>query len=127
MIVRWGIRLAASLVGIAAGIVLSAAILSGVHVSASGLVVATLVFWVVHIVVSFLALRVLVRQPSLALAGLLAVASTIASLIVVSLVVSDLSIRGMSTYFFATLVIWATTAIGDLVGTRMIRARRHRD
>lgn len=106
---------------------LSAAILSGVHVSASGLVVATLVFWVVHIVVSFLALRVLVRQPSLALAGLLAVASTIASLIVVSLVVSDLSIRGMSTYFFATLVIWATTAIGDLVGTRMIRARRHRD
>jgi hypothetical protein len=127
VIVRWGIRLAASLVGIAAGIVLSAAILSGVHVSASGLVVATLVFWVVHIVVSFLALRVLVRQPSLALAGLLAVASTIASLIVVSLVVSDLSIRGMSTYFFATLVIWATTAIGDLVGTRMIRARRHRD
>ena len=124
MLVRWTIRLLSSLIGIAAGLIISDATLSDFHISVEGVVVATLVFWVVHIVVSFLALRVLIRQPSIAMAGLLAVASTIISLVIVSFVVSSLKVTGFSTYVLATLIIWATTAIGDIVGQRMIRARR---
>jgi CDP-diglyceride synthetase len=71
-----------------------------------------------------MALRVLIRQPSVALAGLLAIASTIVSLIIVSLVVSGLHIRGATTYLFATLIIWLTTAAADFIGQRMIRDRR---
>ncbi len=125
MLTRWAIRVGSSLVGIAVGLVISAAALPRFHISATGLVVATVVFWVVHLAVQFMALRILIREPSIALAGLLAVASTVVALIIVTLIVSGLSIRGISTYVLATLIIWATTAVADIVGRQMIRSRRH--
>jgi hypothetical protein len=79
---------------------------------------------VLHIVVQVLALRVLVRQASIALAGLLALASTIVSLIIVNAIVSGLSIHGIQTYVLATLIVWLTTAVSDSAGRRMIRERR---
>ena len=124
MLARWGIRLATSLAGIAVGIIVSASVLDDFSIDAGALVVATLLFWIVHIAVQFLALRVLIRQPSVALAGLLALASTIVALIIVNAIVSGMRIHGVATYVLATLIIWLATAGGDLVGHRMIRARR---
>jgi hypothetical protein len=124
MLARWGIRVASSLIGIMVGIVLSTAIFSGFSATAAGIVEATIVFWIVFLIVNFLALRVLVRQPSVALAGLLALGSTIVSLIIVNLLVSDISIDGASAYLGATLVIWITTVVADSIGRRMIRDRR---
>jgi len=69
-------------------------------------------------------LKVLVHQPSIALAGLLAVASTIVALIIVNVIVSGLSIHGLNTYVFATLIIWVTTSISDIAARQMIRERR---
>jgi hypothetical protein len=123
MLTRWGIRLATSLAGIALGILLSSAVLSKFSVNATAVVEASLLFWLVHIGVSVLALRVLVRQPSIALAGLLALASTIVSLIIVNAVVSGLTIHGLQTYVAATLIIWATTSVGDIVARQMIKAK----
>jgi hypothetical protein len=79
---------------------------------------------VVHLGVQFLALRVLVRQPSIALAGLLALGSTVVALIIVNAIVPGLSIHGASTYVLATLIVWAATAISDAFGRRAIRDRR---
>ena len=124
MLARWGIRLAASLIGIAVGIILSAALLDDFDVTTTGVVIATALFWIVHLVVNFIALRVLIRQPSVSMAGLLALASTIVALFVVNLVVDDISIHGASTYILATLIIWICTALGDVIGGRMVRARR---
>jgi hypothetical protein len=124
MLARWGIRLAASLIGIALGIIVSAAVLDGFSTTTTGIVEATGVFWIVHLIVNFIALRVLIRQPSVALAGLLALASTIVALIVVNVIVSDISIHGTGTYLGATLIIWIATAIADMLGGRMIRDRR---
>jgi hypothetical protein len=124
VLVRSGIRIASSLIGIVVGIVLAAAIFDGFSTTGTGILEATLIFWIVFLIVNFLALRVLVRQPSVGLAGLLALASTIVSLIIVNLIVSDISIHGVSAYLGATLVIWITTAIADTIGRRMIRARR---
>jgi CDP-diglyceride synthetase len=112
------------LAGAAVGLVISSAVLSGLTISVTALVEATAVFWIVHLVVQFLALRVLIRQPSVALAGLLAIASTIVSLVVVNLIVPGLHVHGATTYLFATLIIWLTTAAADFVGQRMIRDRR---
>jgi hypothetical protein len=67
---------------------------------------------------------VLVREPSIALAGLLALGSTIISLIIVNAIVSGLTIHGIQTYVWATLIIWATTAVSDTIGRRMVRERR---
>ena len=124
MLTRWGIRLGSSLVGIAAGLLLSAAIVSGFSISATALVEATLVFWLVHFIIQVIALRVLIRQPSIALAGLLALVATIVSLVIVNAIISGLTIHGAKTYLPATLIVWLTTAISDTIGARMIKARR---
>jgi hypothetical protein len=124
VLARWGIRLLASLIGIAVGILVSAALLDDFDVTTKGVVFATALFWIVNILLNFLALRVLIRQPSVSIAGLLALASTILSLFIVNLLVDDISIHGVGTYVLATLIIWICTVIGDVIGTRMIRARR---
>lgn len=124
MLARLGIRLFASLAGILIGIVLSVGLLGGFTATTRAIVVATLLFWVVHVVVNFIALRILIRQPSVATAGLLALASTIVALIIVNLVVSGLTIHGASTYVLATLIIWIATALSDMFGRRKIRERR---
>jgi putative membrane protein len=124
MIARWGIRLGTSLVGIAVGVIVSSAALSRFSISATALIEATLLFWLIHLVVQLFALRVLVHEPSIALAGLLALASTIVALIIVNAVVSGLTIHGFQTYVFATLIIWVTTSISDIIGRHLIRARR---
>jgi hypothetical protein len=124
MLTRWGIRLGSSLVGIAVGLLLSAAVISTFSISVTALVEATLIFWLVHFIVQVIALRVLIRQPSIALAGLLALASTIVSLFIVNAIVSGLTIHGAKTYIPAALIIWLTTALGDTIGARAIKERR---
>ncbi len=124
MLIRLGTRVGMSLVGIAVGLLLSSALLSKFSIDATAVIEASLIFWIVHLGVQFLALRVLVREPSIALAGLLALASTIVSLFIVNAVVSGLSISGVQTYVLATAIIWLATAISDTIGRRMIRARR---
>jgi len=121
---RLGIGLGSSLVGIAVGILLSSALLSRFSITAAGVLEATLVFWVLYLVVSFVALHVLVREPSTAEAGLLALASTILSLIIVNAVVDGLTVHGIQTYVAAAVIIWLTTSVSDVIGRRMIRARR---
>jgi hypothetical protein len=121
---RLGIRFVASLVGIAAGLLISDAVLSKFSLNATALVESTLIFWAIHLCIQVVALRVLVRGPSIALAGLLALGSTIVSLIIVNAIVSGLTIHGIQTYIGATLIIWATTAVSDMIGRRMVRERR---
>ena len=84
MLARLGIRLVSSLVGIAIGIVFSVALLSGFSATAHAILVSTLVFWAVHIVVNFIALRILIRQPSVATAGLLALAVVVGLVVVIA-------------------------------------------
>jgi hypothetical protein len=121
---RWGIRLATSLVAIAIALLICSAALSDFSVNAGGLLEATLLFWGVHIVVSFLALRVLIRQPSVAMAGLLALASTIVALVIVALIVPGLHVHGVLTFVEATVIIWLATIAGDAVARSMLRDRR---
>jgi hypothetical protein len=124
MLARMGIRVVASLVGILIGIIVAVVALAGFSATPKAIVVSTLLFWVVNLVVSFIALRILIRQPSVATAGLLTLASTIVSLVIVEIVVSGLKIHGFSTYVTATVIIWIATALADMIGRRKIRARR---
>ena len=124
MLARWGIRLASSLIGIAAGLLLSSALVSKFSISATALVEATLIFWLVHFVIQVIALRILIRQPSISLAGLLALVSTILSLVIVNVIVSGMSIHGAGAYVPVALIVWITTALADTIGSRMIRDRR---
>ena len=124
MFKRWGIRLASSLIGIAAGLLVCSLALSRFSISATALVEATLIFWGVHFFVQVVALRTLIRQPSVSLAGLLALGATIVSLVIVDIIVSGLTVHGATTYLAATLIIWVCTAVADTIGVRKIRAER---
>lgn len=124
MLARMGIRVAASLVGILIGLIVALAVLSGFSATLKAIVLSTLLFWAVYLVLNFVALRILIRQPSVATAGLLALASTIVSLIIVNIVVSGLEIDGASDYVIATVIIWIASALADAIGRRKIRERR---
>ena len=124
MFARMGIRIVTSLLGIAIGIVIAVAVLDGFSADTTSIIVATIVFWIVHVIVLFFAMRVFVRNPSVSMALLLALASTILSLIIVNLIVSDISISGVGTYLVAGIIIWLCTAIADVIGTRKIRQQR---
>jgi CDP-diglyceride synthetase len=124
MLMRLAVRFAASLIGIAAGLLICGAVLTEFHISAAALIESALLFWLVHMIVQVIALRVLVREPSVALAGLLALASTIIALIIVNAVISGLTIHRLYTYVLATIIIWITTALADMIGRRIVRKRR---
>ena len=109
------------------GILVSSAVLTRFSVTVAGVVEATLLFWVMHLVVSFAALHVVGREPSTSEAGLLALGSTIVALIIVSAIVSGLTIHGIATYVAAAVIIWLTTSISDVIGRRMIRHQRRED
>jgi hypothetical protein len=47
-------------------------------------------------------------------------------LIIVNAILSGLTIRGLQTYVLATLIIWVTTSIGDIVARKIIKARASR-
>ena len=124
MLKRLGIRLLAGLLGSAVGLLICDVALEQFSISAAAVLEATLVFWLAHIAVSFIALKVLVRQPSVALAGLLALASTIAALFIAVAIVPGLTVHGAQTYVWATLIVWATTAVADIAARRTIREQR---
>jgi hypothetical protein len=127
MLTRWGIRLGSSLAGIAAGLLVASVLLSGLSVSITALVEATLIFFGVHFVVQVIALRTLVRQPSVPLAGLLALASTVVALLIVNAIVNGMKIRGIETYIGAALIVWLGMAGADVLAGRKLRELRHQD
>ena len=127
MLARLGIRVVSSLVGILIGLVVSVVALSGFSATFSAILISTAVFWGVHVAVDFIVLRVLVRERSVVLAVLIALASTVVSLILVDIFVSGLKIHGVSTFLTAILVIWIATAVADMIGRRKIRAARRAD
>ena len=124
MLARWGIRLGSSLAGIAGGLVLASIVLSGMSLNLASLIEATLIFFGVNFVVQVIALRTLVRQPSVALAGLLAMAATVVALIIVNLIVNDMQLHGIGTYVGAALIVWLGMAAADIFAGRKLRERR---
>ncbi len=125
MLTRWGIRLGSSLAGIAAGLLLASILLSDLSLGLTALVEATLIFFGVHFVVQVIALRTLVRQPSVALAGLLALASTVVALMIVNGIVSGMKIHGIETYIGTALIVWVAMASADILAGRKLRELRH--
>lgn len=124
MLTRLVTRVAAGLAGAVLGLVLSAALLSGVTLTVSGLIEAAIVFWVIYILVTFVAIRALVREPTITRVVLLPMLVTIASLVICSILVSDLSIRGVMSYVWSGLILWACMAGAHTIDRRKLREQR---
>jgi len=117
-------RIASGIVGIVTGLVIADALLTGVSFTAVGLVEAALVYWVIHIVVTIVAFRALVREPSITRLLVLPLVVSVASLAISARFVDGMEIEGGSTYLWTAVIVWACTAVGHLVGHRINHKRK---
>ena len=96
------------------GLLIAWAVLSGFHIDASAFIIAVLIFTVVETLAEPL-LRQMAFNSARALQGSVALITTLIGLIVTDVLSKGLTIDGLSTWVFATLIVWITTLVAELV------------
>jgi len=97
----------------AIGLMVAAWVVPGVSVSASGFIVAVVLFSVAQATLSLLILKLPHGYASLVLGGT-GLALTLAALGLASALTHGLSIRGIESWAAATVVVWLVTTIGAI-------------
>ncbi|MCV2393324.1 phage holin family protein [Actinotalea sp. M2MS4P-6] len=109
-LIRTGIYLGSA----ALGIWVASLLLDGMSVTATGFVVAVLVFVVAQWILSPLILK-LTHKYANAFIGGVGLVSTFVALLVATLIANGLTIDGADTWVIGTLVVWLVTALATLV------------
>jgi Mycobacterial 4 TMS phage holin, superfamily IV len=112
--VRLLLRAAVFLGSSAIGLLAAAWLIPGVSVSASGFIVAVVVFTVAQAILSPFILKMASRYASAFLGGI-GLVSTLVALVLASVFTHGLSIRGPGSWIAATVVVWVVTAMATLV------------
>jgi uncharacterized membrane protein YvlD (DUF360 family) len=108
--IRLLLRIVISLLGNALGLWVASLILDDMSLSASGFVVAVVIFTVLTAVLQPLITKMAMENAP-ALQGSSALVTTFLSLVITALVTDGLSIDGVSTWIFATIIVWFFTMI----------------
>lgn len=106
MLVSLLIQLAAS----AIGLIVAAVILDDMTLSGSAFIIAVAIFTLTTAIVNPFVMKMAVKQAQ-ALLGASALITTFIGLLVTHLLSDGLSIRGLSTWLFATLVVWLVSLL----------------
>lgn len=112
--IRFLLRIAIFLGSSAIGLLVAAWLVPGVRVSALGFIAAVVIFTVAQGILSPFFLKMANRYASAFLGGI-GLVSTLAALILASVLTSGLSIRGIGSWIAATVVVWLVTAVATLV------------
>ena len=112
--IRFLLRIAIFLGSSAIGLLVAAWLVPGVRVSALGFIAAVVIFTVAQGILSPFFLKMANRYASAFLGGI-ALVSTLAALILASVLTTGLSIRGIGSWVAATVVVWLVTAVATLV------------
>jgi uncharacterized membrane protein YvlD (DUF360 family) len=113
-VIRFLVRTAIVLVGNAVGLIVAAAVLNGVDLSASGFIVAVVIFTIAYaLMLPFLASQ-LRRRNSSALGGV-ALIATLVALIVTNFISRGLSISGVGAWLAATVIVWAASLLAVFI------------
>jgi len=112
MLISFVIQLAAN----AIGLIVAAAILDKMAISATGVVVATVIFTVVYALAQPFLTQLAVSKAS-ALRGATALVATLIGLIVTNWLTSSdsLSISGTATWIEATVIVWLVSMLGVFI------------
>ncbi len=110
LLIRLGVFLGSS----AIGLLVAAAVLDRFSVSASSFVVVVLIFAVLQLAFSAII-------PGRAVLGAVGLVSTFAALVLTAIANDGLHIRGVSTWIWATVIVWiasmlATWGLGRVLG-----------
>ena len=112
--IRLFFRTLIALIGNAVGLLVAAALLEDMHVSAGSFFVAVIIFTIVAALLGpFLAVQMRLLGPS-ALGGVSLVA-TFVSLVVTDLVSDGFSISGAVTWIEATVIVWLVSLLAVFV------------
>ncbi len=112
--VRALISAALALAGNAIGLIVAAAALDGMEISGAAFVLAVVIFTAVDIVIQPFLTQMAMRSVA-ALRGATALAATLMSLIVTSLLSDGLQISGLDTWFWATLIVWLASVLAGVL------------
>lgn len=110
MLISAGLHLGANAVGLA----VAALILDGMSIDILSFVIAVLIFTAVE-VVSRPYFTSLAMKGASYLQGATALAATLAGLIITTLVSDGLQIDGLSTWIYATLIVWVAAIAAAIV------------
>ena len=108
--IRLLIRIGLSLLGNALGLWVASLILDDMSVSGTAFVLAVVIFTVLTVVIQPLITK-MAMQNAPALQGSSALVTTFIALLITELVSDGLSISGLSTWIFATVIVWFFTMI----------------
>jgi Mycobacterial 4 TMS phage holin, superfamily IV len=124
-VIRLLLRTAVFLGSAAIGLLVAAWLVPGVSVSVSGFITAVVIFSVAQAILSPFFLKMASRYASAFLGGI-GLVSTLAALILASVLTHGVSIRGIGSWVLATIVVWLVTAIATLLLPILIIKRKAR-
>ena len=98
----------------AVGLIVAAIVLDDMTINGAAFIIAVLIFTAVQAIASPFLMKMAMKNAS-ALMGAVALLSTLIGLIVTHLVSDGLSISGLSTWVFASLIVWLAGLIAALI------------
>jgi MFS family permease len=113
-VIRFLLRVAIFLGSSAIGLLVAAWLVPGVSVSALGFITAVVIFTVAQAILSPFFLKMASRYASAFLGGI-GLVSTLAALILASVLTHGLSIRGIGSWVAATVIVWLVSALATLL------------
>jgi uncharacterized membrane protein YvlD (DUF360 family) len=113
-VIRLLIATAIRLLANAVGLMVAAYILDDMTVSGAAFITAVLIFTVVEVLIDPLLTQIAVTRVH-ALRGSVALITTFVGLVVTSWISDGLSIKGASTWLFATIIVWLAALLAGLI------------
>lgn len=121
--IRILLRTAVFLASAAIGLLAASLLIPGVSVSIAGFVTAVVIFAVAQAILSPFFLKMASRYASAFLGGI-GLVSTLAALILASVLTNGLVIRGIGSWIAATVVVWLVTALATLLLPALVIKRK---
>ncbi len=120
------LRTAIFLGSAAIGLLVAAWLVPGVSVSASGFIVAVLLFALAQAILSPFILKMASRYAAAFLGGI-GLVSTLVALILTTIFTDGLRIDGLSSWLWATILVWLVTALATLLLPLLVLRNRTSD
>ncbi len=116
--IRLLIRTGIALLGAAIGFLVAAAVLDGMTLDGAGFVIAVVIFAALTAVLEPFIEKIGDEHLSI-ISAASSLITTFLALLITELVSDDLTIDGLDTWLFATLIVWVCTALATFILARM--------
>jgi len=119
-------RIGLAVVTNAIALLIAAALLDGVHINASGFLVAVVIFSIASFLITPIVTWIVVRRVR-ALLGVVALVSTFVVLLITDLLSDGFTIDGVTDWILAVLIVWVANLILGIASRRLLREERREE